>query len=128
MTYPPDDAERLRKLSHAFRPFIETNRYFDILHSDKSGYIYLTADDAGRYYAQLIETAAQLLDILVRETVAAVKREADAIDPYAAVIDSAKEHGEILSRLDAALEAIDGDLGWYRDQADSTLSGYLRLW
>ena len=128
MTYSPDDERRIQTLVTAFHGFIVANRFFDILHSDKSGYIYLTVDYLGHYQARLIETAAQMMDTLVHETVASVKRSANEKDSYNNIIPSPAEDDEILWRLSDILATIRGDRGWYYSAMRATLSTYFRLW
>lgn len=74
MEYSPEDTRKIGALLHAFRALIRNQTDFDILHSDKSGYIYLTTGTSGRYIAEQIESPAQLADILIAETISDVVR------------------------------------------------------
>ena len=128
MLYAPNDERRMQTLVTAFHDFIAANRYFDILHSSKSGYIYLTVDYLGHYHAQLIETAAQMMDILVHETVASVKRSANEEDAYNNIISSPDEDNEVICRFVDILITIDCDREWYFSAMATTMSSYFRLW
>lgn len=106
--YAPETKTAIDKVIAVFQDYIKTCPYFDVLWSDKVGYIYLNIDTAsgriGDMGVVLIESAEELLDhILYEFAVDKMEEGGHTVDPTEA---SKIERAEIERRLAPFMERL----------------------
>lgn len=106
--YAPETKTAIDKVIAVFQDYIKTCPYFDVLRSDKVGYIYLNIDTAsgriGDMGVVLIESAEELLDhILYEFAVDKMEEGGHTVDPTEA---SKIERAEIERRLAPFMERL----------------------
>ena len=104
--YAPETKAAIDRVIAVFQDYIKTCPYFEVLWSDKVGYIYLDIDTASGRVADmgvvLIESAEELLDHLLYEfAVDTMEEGGHSIDPTEA---SKIEQAEIERRLAPFME------------------------
>ena len=117
MTYPPEEDKRMEALLRALQDMIQKQDYFDILHSKRSGYIYLTAEPDGRYVAELIESLEQMVGIVILELGDAIRKENGKRNYRFGDALSEWERKEVARRLSELLEHVEGDRACYEAEA-----------
>ena len=106
--YTPETKAAIDKVIAVFQDYIKTCPYFDVLWSDKVGYIYLNIDTASGRISDmgvvLIESAEELLDHLLYEfAVDTMEEGGHTVDPTEA---SKIERAEIGRRLAPFMEQL----------------------
>lgn len=69
MIYTLEEKLKLDNILRAFSSYIQANNYFDILYSDRIGYVRMVIDPDEEEEAIRIESAAHLLDVLFNEII-----------------------------------------------------------
>ena len=106
--YAPETKAAIDRVIAVFQDYIKTCPYFEVLWSDKVGYIYLNIDTAsgrvGDIEVVLIESAEELLDHLLYEfAVDTMEEGGHTVDPTEA---SKIERAEIGRRLAPFMEQL----------------------
>ena len=106
--YAPETKAAIDRVIAVFQDYIKTCPYFEVLWSDKVGYIYLDIDTASGRVADmgvvLIESAEELLDHLLYEfAVDTMEEGGHTVDPTEA---SKIERAEIERRLAPFMEQL----------------------
>lgn len=106
--YAPETKAAIDRVIAVFQDYIKTCPYFEVLWSDKVGYIYLNIDTAsgrvGDMGVVLIESAEELLDHLLYEfAVDTMEEGGHTVDPTEA---SKIERAEIERRLAPFMEQL----------------------
>lgn len=114
--YAPDTKAAIDKVIAIFQNYIKTCPYFEVLWSDKVGYLYLNIDTASGRVGDMgvvqIESAEELLDHLIYEfAVDTMEEGGHTVDPTEA---SKIERAEIERRLAPFME----QLPMYRDRVE----------
>lgn len=69
MIYTPEEKVKLDNILSVFSSYIQENTYFDILYSDRIGYVRMVIDPNEEEEVIRIKTAAHLLDVLFNEII-----------------------------------------------------------
>lgn len=106
--YTPETKAAIDKVIAVFQDYIKTCPYFEVLWSDKVGYIYLNIDTASGRVGDMgvvqIESAEELLDHLIYEfAVDTMEEGGHTVDPTEA---SKIERAEIERRLAPFMEQL----------------------
>lgn len=106
--YAPETKAAIDKVIAVFQDYIKTCPYFEVLWSDKVGYIYLNIDTASGRVGDMgvvqIESAEELLDHLIYEfAVDTMEEGGHTVDPTEA---SKIERAEIERRLTPFMEQL----------------------
>lgn len=106
--YAPETKAAIDKVIAVFQDYIKTCPYFEVLWSDKVGYIYLNIDTASGRVGDMgvvqIESAEELLDHLIYEfAVDTMEEGGHTVDPTEA---SKIERAEIERRLAPFMEQL----------------------
>lgn len=112
--YDPSVKEGIERVMSVFSDYIKTTPYFDIVWSDKVGYIYISIDNCrgtvGDMDCIVIDEAEELLDKMLNEMAVDIMEEGGhTLSPVEA---SALERAEVERRLSVYLE----QLPEYRDR------------
>lgn len=106
--YEPGVKEGIERVMSVFSDYIKTTPYFDIVWSDKVGYIYISIDNCrgtvGDMDCIVIDDAEELLDKLLNEMAVDIMEEGGhTLSPVEA---SALERAEVERQLSAYLEQL----------------------
>lgn len=107
-TYEPETKKAIEQVIDAFKDYILTSTHFELLWSDKLGYIYISIDNVrgtiGDMDCWVVDGAEGLLDKLVSEMAIDIMEEVGhTIDPTAA---TQLERQEIERRIQPYLEQL----------------------
>lgn len=107
-TYEPETKKAIEQVIDAFKDFILTSTHFELLWSDKLGYIYISIDNArgtiGDMDCWVVDCAEGLLDKLISELAIDIMEEVGhTIDPTEA---TQLERREIERRIQPYLEQL----------------------
>ena len=107
-TYEPETKKAIEQVIDAFKDFILTSTHFELLWSDKLGYIYISIDNVrgtiGDMDCWVVDCAEELLDKLVSEMAIDIMEEVGhTIDPTEA---TQLERWEIERRIQPYLEQL----------------------
>ena len=107
-TYEPETKKAIEQVIDAFKDFILTSTHFELLWSDKLGYIYISIDNVrgtiGDMDCWVVDCAEGLLDKLVSEMAIDIMEEVGhTIDPTEA---TQLERREIERRIQPYLEQL----------------------
>lgn len=107
-TYEPETKKAIEQVIDAFKDFILTSTHFELLWSDKLGYIYISIDNVrgtiGDMDCWVVDCAEGLLDQLVSELAIDIMEEVGhTIDPTEA---TRLERREIERRIQPYLEQL----------------------
>lgn len=107
-TYEPETKKAIEQVIDAFKDYILTSTHFELLWSDKLGYIYISIDNVrgtiGDMDCWVVDCAEGLLDKLVSEMAIDIMEEVGhTIDPTAA---TQLERREIERRIQPYLELL----------------------
>lgn len=69
MIYTLEEKLKLDNILRAFSSYIQANNYFDILYSDRIGYVRMVIDPDEEEEVIRIESAAHMLDVLFNEII-----------------------------------------------------------
>ena len=113
-TYEPETKRDIEQVIDVFNDYIRTSTHFELLWSDKVGYIYISIDNVrgtiGDMDCWVVDCAEGLLDKLVSELAIDIMEEVGhTIDPTEATL---LERGEIERRIHPYLEQLPA----YRDR------------
>lgn len=67
MPYTPAEKQKIDRILIAFQPFIQPHTFFDLVYSEKIGYVHLWVEDAEDEGAVVIRSADHLLQVLFHE-------------------------------------------------------------
>ena len=108
IAYEPETKKAIEKVIDVFKDYILTSLHFDLLWSDKLGYIYIGIDNVrgtiGDMDCCVVDSAEELLDKLISEMAIDIMEEVGhTIDPTAA---TQLERREIERRINPYLEQL----------------------
>ena len=108
MTYEPETKKAIEQVIGAFKDYILTSTHFELLWSDKVGYIYISIDNVrgtiGDRDCCVVDRAEELLDKLISEMAIDIMEEVGhTIDPTEA---TQLERREIERRIQPYLEQL----------------------
>ena len=107
-TYEPETKRAIEQVTDVFNDYIRTSTHFELLWSDKVGYIYISIDNVrgtiGDMDCCVVDSAEELLDKLISEMAIDIMEEVGhTIDPTAA---TQLERREIERRIHPYLEQL----------------------
>lgn len=107
-TYEPETKSAIEQVIDVFNDYIRTSTHFELLWSDKVGYIYISIDNVrgtiGEMDCCVVDSAEELLDKLISEmTIDIMEEVGHTIDPTAA---TQLERREIERRIHPYLEQL----------------------
>lgn len=107
-TYEPETKSAIEQVIDVFNDYIRTSTHFELLWSDKVGYIYISIDNVrgtiGEMDCCVVDSAEELLDKLISEMGIDIMEEVGhTIDPTAA---TQLERREIERRIHPYLEQL----------------------
>ena len=114
------DSQVLDAIYAAFQPYIAQQDFFDILYSEKAGYLYFLTDPKEAAGITFLDTPEKMLSVLANEVINDIVFSHPAVDQRGNAL-TAEEREACTGRLSAILDTMDGDTGPYR----RFLQGYL---
>lgn len=127
MIYTPEEKLKLDDILMAFSSYIQENNYFDILYSDRVGYVRMVIDPDEEEEEEVIriETAAHLLDVLFNEIINDIvfASENDHGERFDSKL-SEQEEKESRRRITAILEKMGKEKEKYLNLMDQYLLEY----
>ena len=124
MTYPKDEKQKLDSILSAFHDYIQTHTYFDILYSDKIGYVRMKVEDPDDGEGLIvIRSAMKMLNVLFNEIINDV-RFADQSKRHFSERLTEEEAGEARRRIAAILKTMGPESEGYLRFLDAYLAGY----
>ncbi len=125
MIYTEAVRKELDNILKAFRDYIDSQDYFDVLYSKKVGYLWIVVDPPGGAGAKQLETPEDMLDVLFNEVIN------DVINSPANkthIPDSRTltewEEAESRRQLTAILEQVEGGRDEYLEYLDEYIMDY----
>lgn len=113
MIYTPAEKEKLDKVFAAFQDYIQQHTCFDILYSDKIGYIQLLTEypeDGGEF--TVIDSAKDLMEILFLELAMDLLSAESTMTHMSSQLSEAQEH-ELRNRVKQYLKPLGREAGCY---------------
>lgn len=124
MIYPKGEKQKLDNILSAFHNYIQTHAYFDILYSDKIGYVRIKVEDPDDGEGLIvIRSTGKMLDVLFNEIINDV-RFADQSKRHFSERLTEEEAGEARRRIAAILKTMGQEGGDYLHFLDTYLAGY----
>lgn len=115
----------LETILKAFADYIREQDYFDIVYSEKIGYVRILVHNPGDAGAEVMDTPETLLDALFNDIIGDVINAPGNRDPRAdSPALNTYEETECRHRIAAILETIEGDSSEYLDYLDDYLKTY----
>ena len=102
----------LDKIYAAFRDFVDRSEEFDVVRSDKTGYLYCLTDDLSDW-GHVLDTPEKMLSYLAAELVSEVAFSHPALDRAGNALTD-EEKATCRLRLSAILDQMSGDTAAYR--------------
>ena len=113
MIYSAEEKEQLDRILSVFREYIRAHWFFDIIFSEKVGFIRIKVKDPDDGEGMIvIRSAAQMLDVLINEVINDVRFEDRETKHYFAKLSEA-ETEEVRRRVTKILEAMGPDVEEY---------------
>ena len=108
----------------AFKDYIDNQDYFDIVYSEKIGYVWIVVDDPGAAGAELLDTPEAMLDNLFNDIINDViaPRSTTHLDEDHTLTES--EEAECRRRITAILETVEGGGAEYLEYLDEYIQDY----
>lgn len=117
--------DKLDSILKAFADYIREQDYFDIVYSEKLGYVRILVHNPGDAGAEVMDTPETLLDALFNDIIGDVINAPGNRDPRAdSPALNTYEETESRHRIAAILETIEGDSSEYLDYLDDYLKTY----
>lgn len=124
MVYSKGEKQKLDNILSAFHDYIQTHTYFDILYSDKIGYVRMKVEDPDDGEGLIvIRSAVKMLDVLFNEIINDV-RFADQGKQHFSEKLTEEEAGEARRRITAILKPMGAEGEDYLHFLDFYLAGY----
>jgi len=124
MIYTDEIRKKLDAILQAFESYIDSQDYFDVVYSKKTGYLWIVVDDPGSQAPEQISEPEDLLDNLFNDIINDVvaPRESISLTEVHALTES--EETEVRRKITAILETVKDGAGEYLDYLDSYLKDY----
>ena len=108
----------------AFKDYIDNQDYFDIVYSEKIGYVWIVVDDPGAAGAELLDTPEAMLDNLFNDIINDViaPRSTTHLDEATTLTES--EEAECRRKITAILETIEGGGAEYLEYLNEYIKDY----
>ena len=119
MVYTETEKRKFDNILKAFSGFIREQDYFDIVYSEKMGYVQLLVKLTSEP-PEIIATAEELLDLLCYEVISEVLFS----DRYPSHHLTAEAEAECRSRLIAIVSQLEEDRAYYSDYAAQYIRRY----
>lgn len=69
MIYTEENRKKLESILKAFEKYIDSQDYFDILYSQKVGYLWVVVNPPGGAGAEQLDTPKRMLDVIFNEVI-----------------------------------------------------------
>lgn len=125
MIYTEEVRKKLDNILKAFEKYIDGQNYFDILYSQKVGYLWIVVDPPGGAGAEQLDTPERMLDVLFNEIINDVINSPENTThiPDARTLTEWEET-EIRHRITAILNRIEGGGAEYLEYLDEYIQDY----
>ena len=125
MIYTEAIKKELDTILKAFEGYIQNQNYFDIVYSEKIGYVWLIIDPPGAAGAELLDTPEKMLDALFNDIISEVINAPENTTHIPDVLTLTKsEETESRRRLTAILETIEDGKAKYLKYLDTYIKEY----
>ena len=125
MIYTEAIKKELDTILKAFEGYIQNQNYFDIVYSEKIGYVWLIIDPPGAAGAELLDTPKKMLDALFNDIISEVINAPENTTHIPDALTLTKyEETEICRRIAAILQTIEDGADEYLNYLDSYLKDY----
>lgn len=123
MIYTTTEKRKMGNILTAFQDYIQAHPDFDILYSDKVGYIQVPAKDPEGESVVSIRAADRLLDVLFSDIIDDVRFSDSKKQHYSAALDD-DEMKEVQSRITAILKKLGEEADYCLDFLRTFLEEY----
>ena len=125
MIYTEAIKKELDTILKAFEGYIQNQNYFDIVYSEKIGYVWLIIDPPGAAGADLLDTPKKMLDALFNDIISEVINAPENTTHIPDVLTLTKyEETESRRRITAILETIEDGKAKYLKYLDTYIKEY----
>ena len=125
MIYTETIRRELDTILKAFEGYIQDQNYFDIVYSEKIGYVWLIIDPPGAAGAELLDTPKKMLDALFNDIISEVINASENTTHIPDVLTLTKyEETESRRRITAILETIEDGKAKYLKYLDAYIKEY----
>ena len=125
MIYTETVRRELDTILKAFAGYIQNQNYFDIVYSEKIGYVWLIIDPPGAAGAELLDTPEKMLDALFNDIISEVINAPENTTHIPDVLTLTKyEETESRRRITAILETIEDGKAKYLKYLDAYIKEY----
>ncbi len=125
MIYTDDVRKELDAILKAFESYIDGQNYFDVVYSEKAGYLWIVVDDPGSEVPEQISEPEVMLDHLFNEIINdVVFSQENPNQAHEELVLTEYEEAESRRRITAILETIEDGADEYLDYLDSYLKDY----
>lgn len=108
----------------AFKDYIDNQDYFDIVYSEKIGYVWIVVDDPGAAGAELLDTPEAMLDNLFNDIINDVVAPRSTTHLDEAITLTESEEAECRRKITAILETIEGGGAEYLEYLNEYIKDY----
>ena len=125
MVYPKERGQMIDRIFKAFQHYIQEQNYFDIVYSEKIGYVWLLVDQPSDAVADVLDSPEAMLDSLFNDIINDVVFSPS--NPYHipnSLILSEYEETESRRRITAILETMGDDKDFCLDYLEKYLKEY----